>query len=89
MDQLPQLIEDAALRFSSGIALAAPGRVPISYGQLVASIGDTRSVLRSAGLGRDDRVAVVLPNGPEMAAAFLAVASCTTCAPLNPAYRSQ
>jgi acyl-CoA synthetase (AMP-forming)/AMP-acid ligase II len=31
-------------------------------------------------------VAIVLPNGPEMAAAFLAVAGCAVAAPLNPAY---
>jgi thioesterase domain-containing protein len=29
---------------------------------------------------------VVLPNGPEMAAAFAAIASCAACAPLNPNY---
>jgi acyl-CoA synthetase (AMP-forming)/AMP-acid ligase II len=40
------------------------------------------------GIGRGDRVAMVLPNGPEMAAAFLAVASGTRPAPLNPAYRA-
>ena len=37
-------------------------------------------------VGRHDRVALVLPSGPEMAVAFLAVASGATCAPLNPAY---
>ena len=36
---------------------------------------------------RGDRVAIVLPNGPEMAAAFLATAAHATAAPLNPAYR--
>jgi acyl-CoA synthetase (AMP-forming)/AMP-acid ligase II len=41
------------------------------------------------GIGRGDRVAVVLPNGPEMAVAFLAVAAAATCAPLNPAYRAE
>ncbi len=33
------------------------------------------------------RLAIVLPNGPEMAAAFVACASAVTAAPLNPAYR--
>jgi acyl-CoA synthetase (AMP-forming)/AMP-acid ligase II len=32
-------------------------------------------------------VALALPNGAEMAAAFLATVSCAVCAPLNPAYR--
>src|SRR5207244_12514690 len=46
----------------------------------------TVRMLRAMGVGRHDRVAVVLPNGPEMATAFLAVAAGATCAPLNPAY---
>jgi acyl-CoA synthetase (AMP-forming)/AMP-acid ligase II len=44
--------------------------------------------LHAAGIGRGDPVAIVLPNGPEMATAFLAVASVATAAPLNPAYRA-
>ena len=42
--------------------------------------------LNLMGVGRGDRVAIVLPNGPEMAAAFLGVASGAVAAPLNPAY---
>jgi hypothetical protein len=43
--------------------------------------------LRAAGIVRGDRVALVLPNGPEIASAVLSVASCSACAPLNPRYR--
>jgi amino acid adenylation domain-containing protein len=39
------------------------------------------------GAGRNDRVATIVPNGPEMAVAFIAVAAGATSAPLNPAYR--
>ena len=46
-----------------------------------------RAALNDLGIGRNDRVAIVLPNGPEMAAAFLCVASAAASAPLNPAYR--
>ncbi|MFN9096380.1 MAG: acyl--CoA ligase, partial [Alphaproteobacteria bacterium] len=35
-----------------------------------------------------DRVAIVLPNGPEMAAAFIAIGAGATTAPLNPSYRA-
>ena len=38
------------------------------------------------GVQPGDRVAIVLPNGPEMAVAFVGVAAAATCAPLNPAY---
>ena len=43
--------------------------------------------LNELGIGRGDRVAIVLPNGPEMATAFLCIASAAASAPLNPAYR--
>jgi acyl-CoA synthetase (AMP-forming)/AMP-acid ligase II len=45
--------------------------------------------LRGAGVEPGDRVAIVLPNGPEMALAFLGVACCAAAAPLNPAYREE
>src|SRR5438552_16110150 len=38
------------------------------------------------GIRRNDRVAIVLPNGPNLAVTFLAVSSVGTGAPLNPAY---
>ena len=50
-------------------------------------MGNVRGRLRRAGVRRDDAVAVVLPNEPAMAIAFLGVASGAACAPLNPAYR--
>ncbi len=41
------------------------------------------------GIDASDRVAIVLPNGPEMASAFVTVAQAATTAPLNPAYRQE
>src|SRR5207302_9186096 len=49
----------------------------------------TVTTLAEHGIGPGDRVALVLENGPEMAAAFLAIASGATAAPLNPAYRAE
>jgi acyl-CoA synthetase (AMP-forming)/AMP-acid ligase II len=69
-------------------ALGAPGRAPMSYGALRALCKKTATGLASIGVGRADRVAIVLPNGPEMAACFVAIAACATAAPLNPAYRA-
>ena len=68
-------------------AIGAPGRDWMTYGQLNALARTVRTVLRAAGVGAKDRVAIVLPNGPEMAAAFISVAQCATTAPLNPAYK--
>jgi len=68
-------------------AIGAPGRPWLDYAglrRLTAEIGET---LAAAGIGPGDRVAIVLPNGPEMAAAFVAIAGRAVTAPLNPAYR--
>ncbi len=47
------------------------------------------AALNGLGVGRGDRVGIVLPNGPEMATAFLGVASAAVAAPLNPAYKRE
>jgi acyl-CoA synthetase (AMP-forming)/AMP-acid ligase II len=69
-------------------ALMAPGGVALSYGALRALVSSTVRDLNGRGIGVNDRVAVVLDNGPEMAAAFMAIASGATAAPLNPSYRA-
>jgi oxalate---CoA ligase len=69
-------------------ALGAPGRRALSFGGLRALITRTVATLNAAGIGRNDAVAIVLPNGPEMAACYMACASGVTSAPLNPAYRA-
>ncbi len=69
-------------------ALLAPGRPALDHAGLLRQIEDGMRALRRLGIRRGDRVAMVLPNGPETAAAFLAVASAASAAPLNPAYRA-
>ncbi|UIJ73202.1 acyl--CoA ligase [Aurantimonas sp. HBX-1] len=69
-------------------AIGAPDRQPLSFAGLGELVATTVSSLNALGIGRGDRVAIVLPNGPEMAACFVAVAAGATTAPLNPAYRA-
>ena len=69
------------------VAIAAPERALLTYGGLRDQVGRTGEALGKAGVRAGDRVAIVLPNGPEMAAAFLGTAAHATAAPLNPAYR--
>ena len=69
-------------------ALHAPGRPALDFAGLRGIVAATVASLRALGVGRDDRVAIVLPNGPEMAACFVACASGAASAPLNPAYRA-
>src|SRR5450755_2398458 len=70
------------------IALAAPGRVPLTYAALRGLVRTTLAAVNAAGAGRNDRVAIVLDNGPEMAACFIACAAGTASSPLNPGYRA-
>jgi amino acid adenylation domain-containing protein len=81
------LLDVWAARTPDAMAIGAPGRTPMLYLRLLAQVDRTLAALQARGIGRGDRVAVVLPNGPEMAAAFLSVAAGAVCAPLNPAYR--
>ena len=69
-------------------AIRAPGRPALSYAGLQDLAAATIARLNGIGIGRNDRVAIVLPNGPELAAAFIAIGAGATTAPLNPAYRA-
>jgi len=70
-------------------AISAPSRAPLSFGALRQLIADTVGTLNALGIGRNDRVAIVLANGPEMATCYMACASGVASAPLNPAYRAE
>jgi acyl-CoA synthetase (AMP-forming)/AMP-acid ligase II/acyl carrier protein len=86
---LPELLGRAVATRPDGIALIAPGRPGLTYRELAAHAAGVQAALIGFGLGREDRVALVLPNGPEMATAFLGVACSAVCAPLNPDYRAE
>jgi acyl-CoA synthetase (AMP-forming)/AMP-acid ligase II len=68
------------------IAIGAPGCEPITYAELWTQVRATLAALNSLGIGPGDRVAMVLPNGPDLAVAFLSVSSGATSVPLNPSY---
>ena len=70
-------------------ALGAPDRQWSTYGDLKKMTAFVSSRLRSYGISIADRVAIVLPNGPEMATAFITMAQSCTTAPLNPNYREE
>ena len=57
-----------------------------ALGQAVDRLADR---LRAPGSGPGDRIAIVLPNGPEMALVLLAAMSVGCAAPLNPKYREE
>lgn len=84
MTTLAQLIQHHP---DSAQAIGSPGRAWMTYGELKTLAQDVRAALRASGVAAQDRVAIVLENGPEMATAFVTVAQAATTAPLNPAYK--
>ena len=68
--------------------LSAAGAAPLSYAGLRQLSKEVQHAMNAVGIGRNDRVALVLPNSAEMAASFITVAACCTSAPLNPSYRA-
>ena len=84
-DRILELIEHGA---PDAPAIAAPERAPLTYAELRALLARTLERLGALGIRRNDRVAIVLPNGPEMATAFVSISAAATSAPLNPAYRA-
>jgi len=72
---------------ADALALGAPGRDWMRYGDLRSLAAKTEIALRGFGVAATDRVAIVLPNGPDMASSFFAIAQAATTAPLNPNYR--
>jgi acyl-CoA synthetase (AMP-forming)/AMP-acid ligase II/acyl carrier protein len=88
MSTVAALLRDQARDRPDAGAVMAPGRPDMTYATLWSQAQDCARILRVAGLGHDARIAVSLPNGPQMATAFASIAACATCVPLNPGSRS-
>jgi oxalate---CoA ligase len=86
IDCISDLIFDRSINNPDGIAFLGEGKEPLTFGQLSGQMERVIHSLNRMGIGRNDRVAIVLPNGPELAVAFLSIASGATSAPLNPGY---
>ena len=69
-------------------AIGAPGRPWLDGPGLARLAASVAATLAERGI-TSGRVAIVLPNGPEMATAFLTVAAVCCAAPLNPAYKAE
>jgi len=67
-------------------AILAPDRTSLRFAELPSRFTVIRAALNRLGIGRGDRVAIVVPRGPEMAVCYLGVAACATAIPLNPDY---
>ncbi|MBL9171564.1 MAG: AMP-binding protein [Verrucomicrobiales bacterium] len=84
---IPELLKRNCDRLGTRPALAGESGFSLSHRDLWHRVESVGEALNRAGIGRGDCVALVMPAGPELAVAFLALASATTVAPLNPAYQ--
>ncbi len=88
MSEAASIVERLVAGADHAPAISAPERETLTHGALRRQIAEAAAQLNARGIGRGDRVAIVLPNGPEMATAFVSVACAATTAPLNPGYRA-
>lgn len=82
------LIELISVGHDQSVCLSAANSSPLTYGALRQLSAYVQKQFNQVGIGRNDRVALVLPNSAEMASSFVTVACCCTSAPLNPGYRA-
>lgn len=81
---LPDLLAAWSARAPDAPAILAPDRAPLTYAALARHAEETGRALHRLGVGPGERVALIVPNGPELATAVLAVASHAIVVPLNP-----
>jgi acyl-CoA synthetase (AMP-forming)/AMP-acid ligase II/acyl carrier protein len=84
---IPKILKNRKEIAKDSAAILALGKSALTYSRLWELVLNTNAWFNQHGIGRGDCVAIVLPNGPQMAAAFLATASSAVAAPLNPNYR--
>ncbi|RME73122.1 MAG: AMP-dependent synthetase [Verrucomicrobia bacterium] len=88
-ETIPALLRRRANASAAQPALGDIDSARLDYARLHGDVTTAAAALRSLGVAPEDRVAMVLPNGPDAALAFLGVSSCATAAPLNPGYSEE
>ena len=88
-ESIPQMLEEVANEYPERIAIEEEGRSSLSYEEANTLICSLITDLANAGVKREHRVAVVVPNGRDLAVTMLAVSSAAIAAPLNPQYQQE
>jgi acyl-CoA synthetase (AMP-forming)/AMP-acid ligase II len=81
---LHALLRNRASSLPDSPAILAPGRAALTYRGLLLQADTIGRFVAAQSKDRSTRVAVALPNGPEMAVACVGVATYRPCIPLNP-----
>jgi acyl-CoA synthetase (AMP-forming)/AMP-acid ligase II len=83
---IPAFLSKNAIHDESRPAISSEDGCCLSHGELWRQASRVVDQINALGVGRGDRIAMVLPQGPVPAVAFLAIACAATAAPLNPGY---
>jgi oxalate---CoA ligase len=67
-------------------AILAPDYPTLSHADLFRRVQEWIRDLQHHGIQRNSRVAIVLPEGVQLALTFLSVSACAVCVPVNPSY---
>ena len=86
---MDSLLELLAIGAPDDPAIRAEDKSDMTYAALQAQTRRIGGELAALGVGPEDRVAIVLANGPTMATAFVCMSPWCTTAPLNPAYKAE
>ena len=70
-------------------AIESPGCLPLTYRELRMQIYSVVSALNAHGFHRNDRIAIIIPAGPEAAVSIVSVMAGFTVVPLNPQYKDR
>lgn len=82
---IPEILQRSAERHGSRRALTRPDGTGLSYAELLQQTNELHWALAQGGIGQQDRVAVALPNGLDVALALLGVCATATAVPLRAA----
>jgi len=81
---LMPLIEAAAAPAPDAPAVLAPGREALTYRDVVEQLAATGQRLRALGFGAGERVAIGMPDSPELALTMTAAIGYAAAVPLSP-----
>jgi acyl-CoA synthetase (AMP-forming)/AMP-acid ligase II/acyl carrier protein len=84
-----RIVEHRADEHPDSIAIESPGLPSLSCSSLLSRVNQIILAIQSAGITKSDRVAIVLPNGMDLAVTLLGTTSACTAAPLNPSYQKR
>src|SRR5450631_4469816 len=84
---LLELIKANCHNDPTAAALGRPDGAFLDHTSLLCNVVAMGETLRSIGIEREDRIALSLPDALQAAVAFLAVATHSVCAPMNPRFR--